>query len=103
MVIELLTGLHPNDARDLVDDNLFDELHEAICDAHDNNKYDGRRKGTAAARGGRKETARAVSMCCEWPAKELKVLSEIAAGCGRPQVKHRLRISQALPKVKALL
>ena len=87
MLIEMLSGTHPNEARALVDDHLFDELPNAIGDAH---------------RANSKPTARPHALCCEWPATVLAALIDMAANCTRPTTRHRRTIAAALPELGRL-
>jgi serine/threonine protein kinase len=91
MAIELLTGLHPAMARELVDNNLFEELPLKIQEHHDGKPHE-----LAVVRGSKPARK------CKWPAAPLKQMSVVAAKCVRPQPRHRTTIADVLPELESI-
>jgi hypothetical protein len=90
MIIELLTGLSPVAARNVVDDALPEEAPGLIREHHD--------IATANARAAGK--GREV---CVWPTAPLKTLSSIAAKCTFLQQKRRVTVAAVLPELEQVV
>jgi hypothetical protein len=99
IMVELLTGLDPVSARELVDDSLFEELPEMIRERHDRQGGSADVSGAGAGAGA---AAKALVRKCAWPAEHLKALSLIAAKAVRAQPKRRATLVELLPEVEAL-
>ena len=95
MSIELLTGLHPTVAREIVDDTLFEELPALIERYHDG-EAEPPAASAAAVQGAQLSTK------CRWPPAPLRELSAMAAKCVRLQVTHRTTIADVLPDLERL-
>ena len=85
IAIELLTGAHPIVARELIDDNEFAELPDAIQQQHD--------EGTPVASKSK----------CKWPQGPFSRVALIAAKCSRTQAKRRSTIEEVLPELEELV
>ena len=94
MAIELMTGLHPLLARELIDNNEFLELPDAIRQHHD---------GTIAAPTVTGLPSLPSALKCKWPQEHLNQMALIAAKCSRMQVKHRSTIAEVLPELEGLV
>jgi serine/threonine protein kinase len=87
MVIELLTGLSPAAVRQNVDDTMYDEMPQLICQHHDDAKA---------------KAAAANAPICAWPPTLLEALGEIAAKSAFLQHKRRVTIASVLPELEGL-
>ena len=92
MLIELLTGLHPFAAREIVDDTLFEQMADLIRAHHDD--------AVAAADLPLAMASYPSTPQCEWRLKPLQELSTVAAKCVRTQASHRTTIRDVLPSLE---
>jgi serine/threonine protein kinase len=90
MVIELLTGLSPVAVRQFVDDTMYDEMPQLICQHHDEAESKAKAKVTKVA-------------VCAWPPELLQALGGVAAKCTFLQHKRRVNIADVLPGLEALV
>ena len=94
VAIELLTGLHPLLAREIIDESYGDEeLTTAIRQHHD---------GTAAPPTTATLQGLPSSCKCKWPAEPLGQMALIATKCARLQAKRRVVIREVLPELEDL-
>ena len=89
MAIELMTGLHPILARELIDDHEFAELPAAIQQLHDGTIAEPTLAGVTSASKSK----------CKWPTEPLGQMALIAAKCSRLQAKRRSTIREVLPEL----
>ena len=103
MAIELITGLHPTAARELVEDSTAEELPLLIRRYHDGDTALHRELADAAkARGAGRGQLPAAR--CEWPRPALEALTAIAVRTVHLlPAKHRATLREALPGLEALL
>ena len=100
-MVEMITGLHPFRARELVDDTLYEEMPALIRAVHD---------GTAKIANANKAANGAElatnlypsSPKTRYPAELLQELSDLAAKCVRLQVTHRCTVSEVLQVLEEL-
>ena len=93
MIVELLTGLHPVVAREVVDDSLYEELPRFIEQYHN---------GEAAlptASAAAVNVAQSASKC-KWPSAPLQQMSSPAAKCVRSQARLRCTTADILPELE---
>ena len=92
-MIELLTGLHPVDVREMIDDTLFEDMKALVCQHHDSEPepMDENEEGPPPARK------------CKWPFEELQALAIVAARCSRPQVSLRTTVAEVGPELDQLI
>ena len=96
MIIELLTGLHPVVAREVVDDSLYEELPRFI------EQYHNGEAAVPTASAAAVKVAQSASKC-KWPPGPLQEMSILAAKCARLQVRLRCTIADILPELEKLV
>jgi serine/threonine protein kinase len=96
MGIELLTGLHPEEAREVVDDSLFETL-PAFIGQHHNGEID-RPAFSAAAVKGRPPMPK-----CEWPDHLLQDVAKVMTKCVRKEPKLRSTTADLLPHLEQVV
>jgi hypothetical protein len=79
MLVELLTGLSCSDAREFIDDTLYEEMPEEM-----------------------QQKANKSKNCCSWSPEQVHALSKIAADCTRAQSKHRTTVAAVLPQLELI-
>ena len=94
-MIELITGLHPVVAREVVDESLYEELPQFI-----EQYYNGEAALPHASAAAVKVAQTALK--CAWPAGPLREMSTLAAKCVRLQVRLRCTIADILPELEKL-
>ena len=98
-MVEMITGLHPFRARELVDDTLYEEMPALIRAVHDGTT----KIANKAANGAELATnLYPSSPKTRYPAELLQELSDLAAKCVRLQVTHRCTVSEVLQVLEEL-
>ena len=90
MLIELLTGLNMLEVREMIDDSLFEELTELICQRH-----------AEAPQEAEPSFTNPPALACRWPESELHMYSALAAKCVRKEAKLRHTLVSIIPKLEA--
>ena len=102
MAIELMTGLHPTAARELVEDSTSEELASIIGRYHDGDKVVHQQMAEAAAARGAGKGQRP-SVRCRWPAEALEALTAITVRTVHLlPAKHRATLQEVLPELELL-
>jgi hypothetical protein len=105
IIIELLTGLHPQFVRELIDDSMPDELEEVLLMQH-GFALSGAR--TAGGGGGGKVkggsfSRRPRTKCAAFPARPLAETIHIAAQCTISQSRKRLAVAPTVNQLGDIL
>jgi hypothetical protein len=113
IMIELLTGLLPQYAREIIDDTLPEDLMGVFKEQHDfalKTKKEQAKFAQAQKEDKKKKREKKLlfagkkrRQCGAWPASQLQSAIDIALQSTRAQSRHRLGVGDAIPELEPLI